>query len=114
MTFCQALTLVGEGDEYLPQLRLARRRAEDEGRRADADLVLALAFAAARAPGWERAAELLGAIDGALFHDTASFIHHALVRDQVVRPRLTPDVFAAASARGADLDLTAVLDEAGL
>jgi hypothetical protein len=37
-----------------------------------------------------------------------------MIRDQVVRPRLAPEVFAAAGARGVDLDLTAVLDEAGL
>jgi predicted ATPase len=114
ITFCDALALIGEGAEYLPELRLARRRAEDEGRRADADCVLALAYAAACHDDWERAAELLGAIEGALFHDTASFIHHAMLRDQVVRPRLARGVFAAAAARGVELDLTAVLDEAGL
>ena len=114
ITFCDALALIGEGAEYLPELRLARRRAEDEGRRADADCVLALAYAAACHDDWERSAELLGAIQGALFHDTASFIHHAMLRDQVVRPRLAPEVFAAAGARGVDLDLTAVLDDAGL
>ena len=114
ITFCDALALIGEGAEYLPELRLARRRAEDEGRRADADCVLALAYAAACHDDWERSAELLGAIQGALFHDTASFIHHAMLRDQVVRPRLAPEAFAAAGARGGDLDLTAVLDEAGL
>lgn len=114
ITFCDALALIGEGAEYLPELRLARRRAEDEGRRADADCVLALAYAAACHDDWERAAELLGAIEGALFHDTASFIHHAMLRDQVVRPRLDAEVFAAAAARGLDLEVTAVLDDAGL
>jgi hypothetical protein len=43
----------------------------------------------------------------------ASFIHHAMLREQVVRPRLA-EVFPAAGARGVDLDLTAVLDDAGL
>ena len=114
ITFSDALALIGEGADYLPELRLARRRAEAEGRRADADCVLALAYAAACEDAGSRSAELLGAIQGALFHDTASFIHHAMLRDQVVRPRLAPEVLAAAGARGVDLDLTAVLDEAGL
>lgn len=55
-----ALGQVCNGEDYLPQLRRARRRAEAEGRSADADCVLALGYAAACRDGWEQAAELLG------------------------------------------------------
>ncbi len=56
-----------------------------------------------------RAAELVGASGGASFHDTANFVHHLVVRDQVVRPRLNPDTFAAAMARGATWSIERVL-----
>ncbi len=107
--FCDALTMIGEGREYLPQLRRARRRAEAEGRHADADCVLALGLAAAYAGDPVRAAELVGASGGALFHDTANFVHHLVVRDQVVRPRLNPDTFAAAMARGSKWSIERIL-----
>jgi predicted ATPase len=107
--FSNALTMIGERADYVPQLLRARRRAEAEGRSADADTVLALAYAAAVDDAWEEAAELLGAVRGALFHDTAGFVHHTLLRDQVVRPRLDPAAFDAACERGERRDLSAVL-----
>ncbi|HSE08736.1 MAG TPA: AAA family ATPase [Nocardioidaceae bacterium] len=109
-----ALTLMVEGKEYLPHLRRARRRAEAEGRSAEADCVLALGYAAACHDDWEQAAELLAAAGGSLLRDTASFVHHALLRDQLVRPRLDPDVFAAATSRGEALSLDKILAEHGL
>ena len=109
-----ALALIVEGADYLPQLRRSRTRAADEGRQVEADCVLALAYAAACADEWERAAELLGAVAGDLLHDTAGFIHLALVRDQLVRPHLEAEVFATATARGAELDVPALLRESGL
>ena len=98
--YWEALAMIGGGEDYLPQLRRARQRAEAEGRHAEADWVLALGYAAACRDEWEQAAELLGAAEGALQRDTASFIHHALLREQLVRPRLDPDAFAAVTARG--------------
>jgi hypothetical protein len=112
--YWEALALVLTGEEYLPQLRRARLRAEAEGRRADADCALVLAYAAACDDDWEQAAELLGAVGDALLRDTAGFIHLALVREQLVRPRLDPEVFAAATARGQALDLDVVLAAHGL
>jgi hypothetical protein len=112
--FCNALTMIGERADYVPQLRRARERAEAEGRRAEADTVLALAFAAAVDDEWERAAELLGAVRSAMFHDSAGFIHHTLLREQVVRPRLDPGVLAAAEARGEQRELAAVVAESGV
>jgi hypothetical protein len=112
--FSDALAKIGERADYLPQLQRARQRAESEGRRADADTVLALAYAAAVDDEWDRAAELLGAVRKAMFHDTAGFIHHTLIREQVVRPRLDPDAFATAEARGEGRDLAAVLAEFGV
>ena len=109
-----ALALIAERRDYLPQLRRAQDRAAAEGRRVDADCVLALAYAAACADEWERAAELLGAGASTLLHDTAGFIHLALVREQLVRPHLDPAAFAAASALGQELDMGAVLAENGL
>jgi hypothetical protein len=106
-----ALAQIAEGEDYLPQLRRARRRAEAEGRLADADCVLALAYAAACRDDWQRAAELLGAAGGALQRDTASFIHLALLRDQLVRPHLDPDVLAAAITRGRSTALAALVEE---
>jgi hypothetical protein len=37
-----------------------------------------------------------------------------LVRDQLVRPRIDPQVFKAARVRGADLDPAEILAEHGL
>jgi hypothetical protein len=113
-TFSSALALVASAEPYLPQLRLARRRAEQEGRAAEADVVLALGYAAACRDDWTRAAELVAAAGGALFSDTAGFVHHALIRERLVRPRLDPAQFAAASARGEALSLPAVLAEHGV
>jgi hypothetical protein len=107
--FSNALTMIGERADYAAQLQRARQRAEAEGRRADADTVLALAYAAAVDDDWEQAAELLAAVQAAMLHDTAGFIHHTLLREQVVRPRLDPAVFAAASTRGEGHDLRALL-----
>jgi predicted ATPase/DNA-binding winged helix-turn-helix (wHTH) protein len=112
--FCDALARIADGADYLPRLRQARRWAEVEGRRADRDCLLALAYAAACRGEPERAAELVGAIGSGLFHDTANFVHHLLIRDHVVRPMLDPDVFTAAVARGADRPIAAVLAEHGL
>jgi predicted ATPase len=109
-----ALSLISRGEDHLAQLRQARRRAEAEGRQADADCVLAVGYAAACADDWERAAALLGAASETLQRDTAGFIHHALLCEQLVRPRLEPAVFAAATARGHGLSLEGVLREHGL
>ncbi|MGY1603539.1 ATP-binding protein [Geodermatophilus sp. SYSU D00815] len=108
-TYSEALTLIAAGEPHLPQLRRARQRAEQEGRRADADVVLALGYAAACRDDWTAAAELVSAAGGSLFSDTAGFFHHVVLRDRLVRPRLTAQDFAAASARGAGLDLADVL-----
>jgi predicted ATPase/DNA-binding winged helix-turn-helix (wHTH) protein len=113
MLFCYALAHVAAGSGYLPHLARARHRAESEGRNADADCVLALAYAAACRDDPERAAELLGACGGGLFHDTANFIHYAVIRDRVVRPMLPAGTFDAAYDRGAALEVAAVLAELG-
>ena len=57
---------------------------------------------------------MLGAARGPLLHDTAGFIHHALLREQLVQPRLAPKVFKAATVRGEGLPLDAILDEHGV
>ena len=114
MLFCDALARSATGADYLPQLSRARRRAEAEGRRADVDCVLALAYAAACRDEPVRAAELIGAIGGGLFHDTANFVHHMVIRDRVVRPHLSPAVFAAAVDRGSRLSIPEILAENGL
>jgi hypothetical protein len=106
-----ALALIVEGEDYREQLMRSRGRAEAEGREADADCVLALACAAACREEWELAAELTGAVAGTLLHDTAGFIQLTLVRDQMVRPWLDAEVFAAAYARGADLDVATALQQ---
>jgi len=113
-TFSTALTRVAAAEPYLPQLRLARQRAEQEGRAAEADVVLALGYAAACRDDWTRAAELVAAAGSALFSDTAGFVHPALIRDRLVRPRLDPGEFAAATARGEALSLPEVLAEHGV
>lgn len=109
-----ALALISERRDYLPQLRRSRDRAAGEGRRVEADLGLALAYAEACADQFERAAELLAAVAGDLLHDTAGFIHLVMVREQLVRRHLEPAAFAAATARGQELDVGAVLAEHGL
>lgn len=76
--------------------------------------MLALAYAAACGDRWEDAAELLGAVSEALFRDTASFLHLALLRDRLVRPHLDAAAFEAATGRGAGRDLTAILDRHGV
>ncbi|MGY1810879.1 ATP-binding protein [Blastococcus sp. SYSU D00669] len=113
-TYSEALSRIAEGEPYLAPLQQARQRAEREGRQADPDVVLALGYAAACRDDWTTAAELVAAAGGALFSDTAGFFHHVLLRDRLVRPRLHPDEFAAASARGEALPLAAVLAEHGL
>jgi predicted ATPase/DNA-binding SARP family transcriptional activator len=112
--YWEALALALEGEEYLDQLRRARARAEAEGRTADADCVLALAVAASCSGDWEQAAELIGAVAGTMLHDTAGYIHLVLVRDQLVRPRLDPEAFRAARARGEGQDTRAILAEHGV
>lgn len=112
--FCEAMTCIGEGEDHRPPLQRARRWAEREGRQADADCVLALAWAAARSGAHLEAAELLGACETELVHDTANFVLHAVVREHVVRPSLGSDDFAAARARGRDRSLATILSEAGL
>jgi hypothetical protein len=112
--YWEALAMISTGEAYLPQLRRARQRAELEGRRAKADCALALAYAAACRDEWERSAELLATAGGALLDDTAGFIHLSLLREQLVRPRLDPSAFAAATARGESADLDQLLAEQGL
>jgi hypothetical protein len=112
--FSDAITVIGEGGDFRPRLRGALRQAEAEGRRAEADAVLALIYVAACADEWERAAELLGAVRQALFGDTASFVSHAVLQERVVRPRLDPALFAAACARGEGQELTPILEAHGL
>ena len=109
-----ALALVAQGEDCRPLLRRARDRALAEGRAAEADCVLLLAYAAACSNEWERAAELLGAAEGELLHDTAGFIHQSLLREQLVRPQLEPDRFKELLHRGRRLRLSAVLEEWGL
>jgi predicted ATPase len=98
--YWEGLTLIAGREDYLPQLQRARERARAEGRNADADCLLALGYAAACRDAWEEAAELLGAAGRVLLHDTAGFIHQALLREQLVAPRLDPEVLHAATARG--------------
>jgi len=112
--YWDALAMISGGETYLPQLRRARARAEAEGRNAEADCVLALGYAAACRDEWEQAAKMLGAARAALMRDTAGFIHHALLREQLVRPRLDPDVFESATARGEGLALDVLLQEHGV
>jgi predicted ATPase len=112
--FSVALTMIGEGADWRPQLSRARRRAEAEGRRADIDCVFALAYAAACRSEYEVAAELIGASGGGLFHDTANFVLHMVVRDRTVRPRLSPAAFAAAVDRGSGLSIPDILAGNGL
>jgi hypothetical protein len=111
--YSESLALIASEEPYLPRLRLARQRAAQEGRAVDADVLLALSYAAACRDDWGRAAELVAAAGGALFSDTAGFIHHTLLRDRLVRPRLDPADFAVASARGEALSVPAVLAEHG-
>lgn len=112
--FSQTLTAIGEGSDYLPHLLQARRRAELEGRNADVDCVLALAYAAACQGDPVRAAELIGASSGALFHDTANFVQHMIIRDAVVRPLLDRNRFDEALMRGRDMNFALLLAENGL
>jgi predicted ATPase/DNA-binding winged helix-turn-helix (wHTH) protein len=107
--FCDALARVAQGCDYLPHLSQARRRAEAEGRRADVDCVLALAYAAACRDEPVLAAELIGASGGGLFHDTANFVHHMIIRDRVVRPMLDAGTFDEAMARGRDRSIASIL-----
>jgi predicted ATPase/DNA-binding winged helix-turn-helix (wHTH) protein len=112
--FSVALSRIGEGAGHAPYLARARARAEAEGRRADVDCVFALAYAAACDDEPVRAAELVGASSTGLFHDTANFVHHVLIRDRVVRPMLDAATFEAALARGRTLATAEVLAAAGL
>jgi hypothetical protein len=108
--FCEALAQAADGGDYLPHLRRARGRAEAEGRQADADCALALAYAACCQGDPVRAAELLGASGGGgLFHDTANFIHHLVIRDRVVRPMLEAATFEEAITRGGGLQVAKIL-----
>jgi predicted ATPase/DNA-binding SARP family transcriptional activator len=109
-----ALSLVASGQDYLPQLRRARRRAVAEGRGAEADCVLALAYAAACRDDWVAAAELVGAAAAELQRDTAGFIHFALVQERLVRPHLDATTFAAAVERGRGTSLEVILQTHGL
>jgi hypothetical protein len=74
---------------------------------------LALAYSAACGDDWERAAELVGTTEGALLHDTAGYIHQAIIRDRLARPRLDSDRYAELASRGRGLALADVLSEHG-
>jgi predicted ATPase/DNA-binding winged helix-turn-helix (wHTH) protein len=111
MLFCDALADIAGGADYLPQLGRALHRAEAEGRNADVDVVLALAYDEACRDRPVQAAELMGTCGGRFFHDTANFLHFLLMRDCVVRPMLDPETFAAATARGQERSLASVLSE---
>ncbi len=104
-----ALGLIADGAPYLAELRQARHWAEAEGRRPDLDCVVALAYAAACAGDLVEAAELLGA-SGGLFRDTAGFLHHMIIRDRIVRPRLSAEAFDEALARGRERPVAKILD----
>jgi hypothetical protein len=112
--FGRSVERIADGSDHRPYLIQTRRRAEAEGRRADVDCVLLLAYAAACGDDPVRAAELIGACGGSVYRDTASYIHHAVIRDRVVRPRLAPAAFDAAVARGLDRPLAKILAEHGL
>lgn len=112
--FDTALMMIADGDDYLPTLDRARRRAEAEGRRADADIVFALAYAAACQDNWPLAAELLEACSDSLFHDTANFTQHRAVRDLLVRPRLSAEELAAAKERAGHRTISETLTAHGL
>jgi predicted ATPase/DNA-binding winged helix-turn-helix (wHTH) protein len=114
VVFSDTMSLIAAGADYRPYLVRARHWAQAEGRPGDVDCVLALAYAAACDDDPVRAAELLGAIGGSVFRDTASFVHHMIIRDRVVRPRLEPDVFDAALARGDERPIAMILAEHGL
>jgi predicted ATPase/DNA-binding winged helix-turn-helix (wHTH) protein len=107
--YCHALALIADGAPFLPALRQARHWAEAEGRRADLDCVVALSYAAACSGDYSVAAELLGA-SGGLFRDTAAFLHHMVIRDRIVRPRLSSDEFDDAVARGQSRPVAQILD----
>ncbi len=109
MAFSQALTAIGEGSDYQPHLLRARQRAAAEGRQADIDCVLALAYAAACGDEPVRAAELIGASSTGLFHDTANFPLHMIIRDRLVRPRLDTATFDDAITRGMAQPIGAIL-----
>jgi hypothetical protein len=112
--FCHVLTRIAEGTDWLEHLRRARRRAQIEGRNADADCVLALAYAAACRDDAMGAAELLGASATRLFHDTANFVHHLVVRDLAVRPLIDQTTFRTAVERGRSRDVASILTDVGL
>lgn len=107
--FCLALTRIGEGEGHASYLGQARQRAEAKGCRADVDCVFALAYEAACRDQPVQAAELVGASGGGLFHDTANFVHHLLIRDRVVRPLLDPAAFEEAVARGRQRPVAEIL-----
>lgn len=112
--FCDALTMIAGGAEYAEQLGHARRRARLEGRAADSDCVLALAFAAALQPDYTEAAELLAAVEGDLFHDTANYVRYQIIRDLVVRPRMAGADFDAALGRGRRRRVDQILADWGI
>lgn len=114
MSFCHALTRIGEGAEWADQLRRARRRARDEGRPTGADSVLALAYEQACRGEYVRAAELLGASRRGLEFDTANFVHHLVIRDLVVSRELDALSYSAALERGRADSVADVLAEHGL
>ena len=111
--YWEALAMISTGEAYLPQLRLARQRAELEGRRADADCALALASpppagtsgSGPRSSWRPREARC---------STTPRASSTSLLREQLVRPRLDPSAFAAATARGESADLHQLLAEQGL
>jgi predicted ATPase len=98
--YWEALTDAATCRPYVEQVRRARDRALAEGRDSTADCVLVLAVAAAYAGDWDRAAELVGAVEDQLLHDTASFIHLGVVRDRLVRPHLEPAAMERCLAAG--------------
>jgi predicted ATPase/DNA-binding winged helix-turn-helix (wHTH) protein len=109
-----ALCDVVEGGDVVSRLAHTLDLADREGYRADADCVLALAYAAMCAERPSEAAELIGIATHARINATALYVLYSAVLDQPLRGRLDAAAMAEAAARGRERTPAEALADHGI
>lgn len=108
------MTQAVSGGDFREHLSRTLALADREGYRAQADCVLALAYAEVCAGRYEPAAELMGTAVANRFNTTAHYVFYRVVLDQLVRHHLEPHLMSAALDRGRTRSAADVLADYGI
>ncbi len=113
-SFSTALCDIVDGGDFRTTLSHALGLAGREGYRADADCVLALAYAELCAGQPDAAAELVGTAMHGRFNATAHYVLFRAVLDRPLRAQLEPAAMAEAAERGRDRTAAGALADHGI